>query len=182
MDAMRATPPSLRMSAGTRSSAITEHAPASSAILACSAFVTSMITPPFSISARPIFNFICWSYSHMTPPPKNTVRFEIDGGARARLKIGAPALIRFLARSANRRKRAQKTLFLFHLPMRPGPRRPHTSLLAEYRKLAIAGNFAAQGRLPSASQRQGQLVAGVQSDIRRKDKTNLVALLLDLVR
>src|SRR3954464_7087853 len=32
---MRATPPSRRMSAGTRSSAITAHAPASSAIFAC---------------------------------------------------------------------------------------------------------------------------------------------------
>src|SRR2546425_475335 len=55
MDAMRATPPSLRISEGTRSSAITAHAPAFSAILACSAFVTSMITPPLSISARPTF-------------------------------------------------------------------------------------------------------------------------------
>ena len=45
--AMRATPPSLRMSAGTRSRAITATAPASSAIRACSALVTSMITPPF---------------------------------------------------------------------------------------------------------------------------------------
>ena len=35
--AMRATPPSARMSAGTRSSAITAAAPASSAIFACSA-------------------------------------------------------------------------------------------------------------------------------------------------
>src|SRR5919197_3860374 len=51
--AMRATPPSARMSAGTRSSAITATAPASSAMLACSAVVTSMITPPLSISARP---------------------------------------------------------------------------------------------------------------------------------
>src|SRR6202012_4137634 len=50
---MRATPPSRRMSAGTRSSAITAAAPASSAILACSAVTTSMITPPLSISARP---------------------------------------------------------------------------------------------------------------------------------
>src|SRR5436305_6231256 len=41
------------MSAGTRSSAITATAPASSAIRACSAVVTSMITPPFNISARP---------------------------------------------------------------------------------------------------------------------------------
>src|SRR5215203_777203 len=51
--AMRATPPSARMSAGTRSSAMTATAPASSAIRACSAVVTSMITPPLSISARP---------------------------------------------------------------------------------------------------------------------------------
>src|SRR5437016_3141396 len=60
-----ATPPSLRISAGTRSSAITATAPASSAILACSAVVTSMITPPLSISARPTLSFICWSYSHI---------------------------------------------------------------------------------------------------------------------
>src|SRR5215203_5792235 len=50
---IRATPPSRRMSAGTRSRAITAAAPASSAILACSALTTSMITPPLSISARP---------------------------------------------------------------------------------------------------------------------------------
>ena len=52
---IRATPPSRRMSAGTRSSAMTAHAPASSAILACSAVTTSMMTPPFNISARPRF-------------------------------------------------------------------------------------------------------------------------------
>src|SRR5438132_13802839 len=52
--AMRATPPSRRMSAGTRSSAITAQAPASSAMRAASAVVTSMITPPLSISARPV--------------------------------------------------------------------------------------------------------------------------------
>ena len=52
--AMRATPPSRRMSAGTRSSAMTAHAPASSAIRAWSASTTSMITPPLSISARPV--------------------------------------------------------------------------------------------------------------------------------
>src|SRR3954454_10232636 len=50
---MRETPPSARMSAGTRSSAITATAPASSAILACSTVTTSMITPPLSISAMP---------------------------------------------------------------------------------------------------------------------------------
>ncbi len=50
---IRATPPSRRMSAGTRSSAITAAAPASSATFACSGVTTSMITPPLSISARP---------------------------------------------------------------------------------------------------------------------------------
>src|SRR5215217_582043 len=50
---IRATPPSRRMSAGTRSSAMTAAAPASSAIFACSGVTTSMITPPLSISARP---------------------------------------------------------------------------------------------------------------------------------
>src|SRR6185312_5592018 len=55
---MRATPPSARMSAGTRSSAITATAPASSAIRACSAVVTSMMTPPLSISARPLLSLL----------------------------------------------------------------------------------------------------------------------------
>jgi membrane-associated phospholipid phosphatase len=41
------------------SSAITATAPASSAILACSALVTSMMTPPFNISARPTFTRNC---------------------------------------------------------------------------------------------------------------------------
>ena len=50
---IRATPPWARMSAGTRSSAITATAPASSAIFACSGVTTSMITPPLSISAMP---------------------------------------------------------------------------------------------------------------------------------
>src|SRR5205085_9343028 len=46
------------MSAGTRSSAITATAPASSAIFACSALTTSMITPPLSISASPLLTRI----------------------------------------------------------------------------------------------------------------------------
>jgi len=50
---IRATPPWARMSAGTRSRAITATAPASSAIFAWSAVTTSMITPPLSISAMP---------------------------------------------------------------------------------------------------------------------------------
>src|SRR5829696_338156 len=50
---IRETPPAARMSAGTRSSAITATAPASSAIFAWSAVTTSMMTPPLSIWARP---------------------------------------------------------------------------------------------------------------------------------
>src|SRR3954453_2532490 len=50
---MRATPPAARISDGTRSSAITATAPASSAILAWSGVTTSMMTPPLSIWARP---------------------------------------------------------------------------------------------------------------------------------
>ncbi len=50
---MRATPPWARISAGTRSNAITATAPASSAIRACSGVTTSMITPPLSMSAKP---------------------------------------------------------------------------------------------------------------------------------
>src|SRR3954453_22722473 len=53
-EAMRATPPSARICAGTRSSAMTETAPAFSAISAWRASVTSMMTPPLSISARPV--------------------------------------------------------------------------------------------------------------------------------
>src|SRR5690348_17870205 len=49
---MRDTPPWARMSAGTRSSAITAEAPASSAMRACSALTTSMMTPPLSISGK----------------------------------------------------------------------------------------------------------------------------------
>src|SRR5689334_3827277 len=54
-DAMRATPPCARICAGTRSRAITAAAPAFSAISAWRASVTSMITPPLSISANPVF-------------------------------------------------------------------------------------------------------------------------------
>src|SRR3989304_4494141 len=62
--ATRAPPPSLRISAGTRSKAITAQAPASSEILACSAEVTSIITPPLSISAKPTLSFQLGSFSN----------------------------------------------------------------------------------------------------------------------
>ena len=47
------------ISAGIRSNAITAHAPAASAVFACSAFVTSMMTPPFNICASSRFNSYC---------------------------------------------------------------------------------------------------------------------------
>mmetsp|Transcript_79511 Transcript_79511/g.146231 ORF Transcript_79511/g.146231 Transcript_79511/m.146231 type:complete len:267 (-) Transcript_79511:51-851(-) len=52
---MRATPFWWRMSAGILSRAMIAQAPAASAIFACSGFMTSMITPPFSICAKPFF-------------------------------------------------------------------------------------------------------------------------------
>ena len=52
--AILATPPAALISEGTRSNAITATAPASSAISACSALTTSMMTPPFCISAIPL--------------------------------------------------------------------------------------------------------------------------------
>src|SRR5687767_11142926 len=69
---MRATPPSRRMSAGTRSSAITAAAPASSAIFACSGVTTSMITPPLSISARPALTL-------KVPVSMSLLRIELPG-------------------------------------------------------------------------------------------------------
>src|ERR1700752_574285 len=54
-EAMRATPPSARICAATRSRAMTATAPARSAMVAWSALAPSIITPPLSISARPVF-------------------------------------------------------------------------------------------------------------------------------
>src|SRR5262245_43220565 len=70
--AMRATPPWARISAGTRSRAMTAVAPASSAILACSAVVTSMITPPFSISAKPVLSVNAVSVISNASPPQSS--------------------------------------------------------------------------------------------------------------
>lgn len=52
---IRATPLDWRISAGIRSKAITAQAPASSAIFACSLFITSMMTPPFNMAGMPFF-------------------------------------------------------------------------------------------------------------------------------
>src|ERR1700716_257786 len=86
---MRATPPSRRMSAGTRSSAMTATAPASSAMRACSAEVTSMMTPPFSISARPrlIRSVPC---STMWTPRVGTARSPILPPGTSSQSTGGP--------------------------------------------------------------------------------------------
>ena len=90
---MRATPPWARMSAGTRSSAMTATAPASSAIFAWSAVTTSMMTPPLSISAIPRFTravpmtpacvaVVGWLFSLVTSSLTDRVRVDLerDGG------------------------------------------------------------------------------------------------------
>jgi len=50
---MRATPPSARMSAGIRSSAITAHAPARCAMIACEQFAVEVQGPDFSWLVEP---------------------------------------------------------------------------------------------------------------------------------
>ena len=79
---IRDTPPWARMSAGTRSRAMTATAPASSAILACSALTTSMMTPPLSISAMPRltrvvpvpWGFCCSLMALSVGPPRDPLR------------------------------------------------------------------------------------------------------------
>src|SRR3954452_23395627 len=94
---MRATPPSRRMSAGTRSSAMTADAPASSAIFACSAVTTSMITPPLSISARPALTLNVAS-SRISPHDRAHLRdfrralFETERLYPIRVLLGVPAV------------------------------------------------------------------------------------------
>ena len=90
---MRATPPSRRMSAGTRSSAMTAAAPAASAIFACSALTTSMMTPPFSISASPTFNRNDSFASHRLSPLSTLIvdcRLPHTTGADSAARISIP--------------------------------------------------------------------------------------------
>ena len=80
---MRATPPNLRMSDGTRSSAITATAPASWAMRAWSAVTTSMITPPESMRASP--TLVAQVLVSMLAMQPLSLRFRAwtDGGAAA---------------------------------------------------------------------------------------------------
>src|SRR4051794_12635090 len=112
--AIRATPPSARMSAGTRSSAITATAPASSAILACSAVVTSMITPPFSISARPPLTRIVPS-SAIDPILARESALELGGRTDPKLAVRAAELLLHGLRRHNERL---GDLPRFHIPGR----------------------------------------------------------------
>src|ERR1051325_8663494 len=86
---MRRTPPSRRMSAGTRSSAITATAPDASAIFACSALTTSMITPPLSILARPLFTRIL-PYSAMGGSLASAAQAAIHGVLLLRARRDRP--------------------------------------------------------------------------------------------
>ena len=90
-EAMRATPPSARICAGTRSRAMTETAPARSAISACLAVVTSMMTPPLSISARPVLRrrlVVCPLFCDMGGSLPGAA-FSCQLSAISRTRIGA---------------------------------------------------------------------------------------------
>src|SRR3954465_888912 len=84
----RGTPPSRRMSAGTRSSAMTAQAPASSAIFACSASTTSMITPPLSISASPLLTRIVPYSATAVSVARSNLREERLGEPWSREPVG----------------------------------------------------------------------------------------------
>src|SRR5450432_4194708 len=92
--AMRATPPSARIIAGTRSSAMTAVAPACSAMRACSTLMTSMMTPPLSISARPTFRRRLVVPEKAVPPapfvPMPVVAFPLVPFWRASVIAGVP--------------------------------------------------------------------------------------------
>src|SRR5438067_5346897 len=113
---IRATPPWARMSAGTRSSAMTATAPASSAIFACSGVTTSMITPPLSMSAiprltravpvcgaAPVPIITLWLTGALPAwlAPGRLARFP---GLAAELVAGTMNLTRLLARSLHGRR------------------------------------------------------------------------------
>src|SRR6059058_53840 len=110
--AMRATPPAARMSAGTRSSAMTATAPADSAIRAWSAVTTSMITPPFSISASPAFTRkVAVSFIRRMLPVVVATLFEperLDPVRVRRLVQGVDAVCERLYKREQRRVRADE--------------------------------------------------------------------------
>src|SRR5918999_23773 len=98
---MRATPPNLRISEGTRSSAITATAPASSAMRAWSAVTTSMITPPESIRARP--TFVAQVLVSLVVIARSRSLGSISGTHRWRRRAppGVPAIVLALRRPPN---------------------------------------------------------------------------------
>src|SRR5579884_353719 len=178
MDAMRATPPSLRMSAGTRSSAITAAAPACSAIFACSTFVTSMMTPPLSISASPVFNrnssvrnivVLLTFASQQDWLPLNQCRFfppdaaariapcnlAEDGQPRAnllRLQAGEaePQAVRLRPRNFKRPPRQKADAFLFCPARQFAGVQPIGQLHPHVHAAFRTGETAARGQFPLA--------------------------------
>ncbi|SII43342.1 Uncharacterised protein [Mycobacteroides abscessus subsp. abscessus] len=90
---IRATPPWARMSAGTRSRAMTAEAPAASAMRACSSLTTSMMTPPLSIWASPVLSRVCVSVIavpslHFCHPDAQGDGHPWMGGTRVCLHVG----------------------------------------------------------------------------------------------
>src|SRR5437870_1329433 len=137
-EAMRATPPSARICAGTRSSAITAAAPASSAMRACSALITSMITPPLSISARPtlvlfVDLFIVFS-SNLEPRTSNLEIISLE--RRSNDAQRDTVLLRGLRRAhaAQRFDRLSQALRTLRQPLRilVAEGEPHARLLEAF--------------------------------------------------
>src|SRR4051812_5772553 len=148
--AIRATPPSRRMSAGTRSSAITDAAPASSAMRASWALTTSMITPPLSISARPALTrnvpvsftgaMVARRGRNSGEPGENSLRDALRYGRPDPVRRDPPAVRRVLPLAEGRRpvhrgpsrggglshgggaRTPGQHLELYRRALRPGPR------------------------------------------------------------
>src|SRR4051812_13128789 len=165
---IRETPPWARMSAGTRSSAMTATAPASSAIFAWSAVTTSMMTPPLSISAMPRFTRAV----PVTVPDGVAVLSTVDTGAsrrtvgsrpilrpRARLPIRSNG--RTHARSAGQRRRA----VVVHLE---GPRLRRAPRQARPPDPALAAHATGVGdRVVVEPPRQPHAVAGRRQPVQQ---------------
>src|SRR4051812_31448377 len=150
---MRATPPSRRMSAGTRSSAITATAPASSAILACSGVTTSMMTPPRSISARPRLTRsvpVCRSMNAslgvaaLLNDGLRTQRLELDPGDAGRHADGGAGRVGELHLGVGRRLGPPA---LDHLTLRQHPRLARTDDLRDRDGLADGVHVAGADRV-----------------------------------
>src|SRR5262249_14332464 len=134
---IRATPPSRRMSAGTRSSAITDTAPASSAIAACSALTTSMMTPPRSISASPRF-------TRAVPVLRSSTMFSVY-----RRHAAEPPVLAGLRARRRRRRRGHVHGGADGQALDPCPARLELDRLA--RRVDVLGRLLLRRSVPAAA-------------------------------